>query len=42
MVGGLLSAARGHFIVDAPLVIVGMFVLVTFVWAWTAPAPEDY
>ncbi|MFC0070730.1 hypothetical protein ACFFQW_43540 [Umezawaea endophytica] len=37
---GLFSAARGHFLADAPLIILGLLVLTTFAWAWFTPAPE--
>ncbi|HWO68453.1 MAG TPA: hypothetical protein VNO31_51320 [Umezawaea sp.] len=37
---GVVSAARGHLIADAPLVVLGMVVLTTFVWAWYTPAPD--
>lgn len=37
---GVLGAARGHFLADAPLVILGLLVLTTFLWAWYTPAPE--
>lgn len=38
---GLFGAARGHFLADAPLVILGLLVLTTFLWAWYTPAPAD-
>lgn len=38
---GVLGAVRGHFLADAPLVILGMLVLTTFLWAWYTPAPAE-
>ncbi|WP_439657592.1 hypothetical protein ACSHWB_35090 [Lentzea sp. HUAS TT2] len=39
--GGLFVAARGHFLADAPLVILGVLVITTFLWAWYTPAPAE-
>jgi len=37
---GVFGAARGHLIADAPLIVLGLVVLTTFIWAWYTPAPE--
>lgn len=38
---GVFGAARGHFLADAPLVILGLLVITTFLWAWYTPAPAE-
>jgi len=38
---GIIGAARGHFLADAPLVILGLLVITTFLWAWFTPAPAE-
>ncbi|MEU0880493.1 hypothetical protein ABZ345_17970 [Lentzea sp. NPDC005914] len=38
---GVLGAARGHFLADAPLIILGLLVITTFLWAWYTPAPAE-
>lgn len=38
---GVLGATRGHFLADAPLVVLGMLIITTFLWAWYTPAPAQ-